>query len=567
MPPGEFSSRPPSGRPPLPRNRMSLDGISQGPPRPSQLISNDQRQRFTRRPPESAQLPAQPESLPVPLTPLRPQAVEIAASARPSMAARTIDFAVQQSQPVPVQPPVASMPPVPAQTLDQPDIKDFAPPPKVPKQRFHRPKIGIKIPKPKRPARQLMPVLIGVIGVLLIGAGGYSFLHWQSVRNNPDRIFADALQASMKIEQVQTDTTSPQIESSVIHDYGNAHNPVTSTKGTIHLAGAAFGVAGYGSARNTYLSYTKLPNGVAKNLSSQLTNGWVQLRSEGVQPLNIGSALAQVTDPRAQNFGPVVMANLPDKTRSQTMAYIAKNRIYRYDVKKVSRTKIGDTKVLVYKIKLNVDSLKIINQSAALAQGFAPAEFQAAANALEVFRDSDATFYIDTKTHRFKQIDSGNGQNKTSIAYSQYNQVAPANEPQTNLKWATFSPIQYQMETQVAALQSPADRDAARQAQLAKIHTALASYFGQTNAYPSFANLNNPEWVSVNLNALDPEVLRDPLSPTLTLSPTARAGSFAYETISTNPKVACDNVGNNLCTQYKLTATLTNNKFFIVQDP
>jgi hypothetical protein len=510
---------------------------------------------------------------------------------QPSMAARTIDFATRDTQSIetrPQPPPAPITSPIPTSVLpnqmgqtaaptDEPPIKrDFTPPPKIKTRRrwlakLRRSKVARtklpRLPVSRRGLKKVMPIVMPALGALVVIGAIIGYFHWQAVRNNPTRVFQDALQSSLSTQQITTQTSGGGLDSTVNHDFGVLTNPIVSSQSTIKLFGSNFDVAGFGTAQNSYVSYTGLPSIIPASLAKVVKNSWVQLRVNGVQPPGISGVLTNLADPRYQSFGPVLFANLPAKDRQQIMTYIAANHIYKYSVNKVTHTQVGGIKAVVYAVKLNADSLKVINQSAAVSEGFSPSDVEAATTAISNLKNASTTFYVSSKTHRFLQVVITQNGQTTTMSYSNYDQVTLPNEPVTQLGWTGFAPDQYQLETQAASHQTGAQRDAEREAQFSQLHSALATYFSQNGSYPTFANLNDQSWIATNLPGLDPEVFRDPQGSSLALATAATVNSFSYQPQPDGGVGVCDDSPNNLCTHYKLITILSTNQPYIVQDP
>jgi hypothetical protein len=140
-------------------------------------------------------------------------------------------------------------------------------------------------------------------------------------------------------------------------------------------------------------------------------------------------------------------------------------------------------------------------------------------------------------------------------------------EPQTKLTWRDFANAQMQIESQAASRQAPSELDASRKAALTILHTYLSQYYARTNSYPTTTNLNDQGWVAANFTGIDPAVFRDPLATSPILSTAPKVKTYAYQTQSENPKLACANTAENPCVHYMLTATLSNGQPHVVQDP
>jgi type II secretory pathway pseudopilin PulG len=93
-----------------------------------------------------------------------------------------------------------------------------------------------------------------------------------------------------------------------------------------------------------------------------------------------------------------------------------------------------------------------------------------------------------------------------------------------------------------------------RQRDIDELRVGLEAYFSQYKQYPTLNNVNDPAWRSVNMKAIDKEVMRDPGGSSYSLSSVPAKNIYAYHVTSTSGK-ACDNV-HTICTEYTLTATL-----------
>ncbi len=408
-------------------------------------------------------------------------------------------------------------------------------------------------------------ILLSGLVLIILGAV-FSLIRWQAAHNNPDRIFRDALLASMSTTKVQATAVEGPRNVQTQYDFSDLRNPVVSTKAKVQLAGANFELNGYGTSQNTYVSYKKLPAGISPAVVSAIQSGWIQLRAKGIQPPGVSAVLARVSDPRYLASGPVVFGNFPERTRIQLVDFLIGHHAYSYDPAKISHTKLNGTKVTAYTIKPNVGYLKIANQSAASSESFTLDNVQDAINALDALKGANLMFYIRNNDHRLQQVTISHNGTTASTLYSAYNQLDLPNEPQTRLTWQDFAKVQWQVESQAASHQPASALDATRRSNLASLHPYLAQYFAQNNTYPSLTNLNDQTWVASHFSGLDPSLLRDPLALNLALGTMAKAGAFAYQPKGADARKVCD-AATNACMHYKLIATLSDNQQFIVQDP
>ncbi len=301
----------------------------------------------------------------------------------------------------------------------------------------------------------MVPVTGLVLIVAVIG-GAVSLLHWQDAQNNPATIFSDALQNSYSTtglnKVIDTNTTKRQ----VTYDFSNMSNPVVSARETVSMYGSNFEIASYGSAKNTYFSYTKFPSNISPAITGLATDGWVQLRSNGKLPQGVNTTLTDLSDPRYLAIGLLTFGNFSLTTRTQLVNYVKAEHIYAFDANNVDRTTLDGTKVLAYPISLNVAYLKILDQSIAVDEGFSPSDVQDAINALSKWQGAKAIFYVSADSHEFVQIDLEKAGNFTDINYGDYNNASIPGEPETKLTWEDFAPVQNMIDQQAATHKSVA---------------------------------------------------------------------------------------------------------------
>ncbi|MDB5170331.1 MAG: hypothetical protein JWO35_25 [Candidatus Saccharibacteria bacterium] len=455
----------------------------------------------------------------------------------------------------------------PAPLPNLPESERFAPPKPVRKRR-KLPKLP-RFPKFRKPviSGRAIKIILIILAVSVVLGGLYALMRYQAYRNNPDTVFKDALQASLSTTKFQSETMPDTTSSKVSYDLSAPTNPMVSSEATIQLSGTSYDVNGYGTAKNTYVSYRSLPKTVSPSLSSVVQNAWVGVRINGALPAGVPTALAGAGDPRNLAYGPVFFANIAPKIRKQQVQYMIAKKVYDYKVEKVTQTKIGDTKVFVFAAQPNVSYLKIANQSAAFSAGLTPADIQDAVNALDNLKGATMKLYIAKSNHQLVRTEITKDNRTVSTTYSYDSNLALPTEPQTKLGWPDFASYQFQIEAQAATKQPAAQLDSTRKAQLDSLHSYLATYFAQNESYPSLANVNDQAWVAGNLNGIDPDVMRDPLASSLTLLAAPKAAVLAYQPLPPSGKGACDNTVANPCVHYKLIATLSNNQQYIVQDP
>jgi hypothetical protein len=341
---------------------------------------------------------------------------------------------IQPPQPPPPQPAVNET----ASPIVAPELKQFTPPPK----------------KPRRGRKILAIASIAILVVGIVG-GSYAYLHAQSIRNRPATVLRDALINSLQMPRVHLAMISDTSAADIQYDFSDSKHVVTSSVMTFQQSAKNFGLKGYGTTDATYFSYVTLPDNIDKKLSTSVLNGWIQMRSSGKLPTGAYPILSQQIDPRSLIIGPVLHANLDQKTREQIANFEISQKAYAYDATKVEKTNKGNYKVLAFHIQPNIGFLKVANQSLAASMGFTPNDTQSAVDALDQLKGSAWTVYIDRGSHQILELDITKSDGKTIVyQYVATNKEMP-NEPQTKVTWQYFAPYQKQLLDQAAVKVQP----------------------------------------------------------------------------------------------------------------
>lgn len=166
--------------------------------------------------------------------------------------------------------------------------------------------------------------------------------------------------------------------------------------------------------------------------------------------------MANLADPLYQAHGPIIVGNYALESRTQLVDFMLAQGVYKYDRNKVVKKSLDGVEVLVYQVKLNINYLKIANQSAAASHKLLPDTVQAAVDALDRIKDTRATLYITVADHRLQRLELTPLDGRVTVDYSNYNQLELPGEPQTKLTWKDFESAYTQISTQAAAAQAKA---------------------------------------------------------------------------------------------------------------
>ncbi len=301
--------------------------------------------------------------------------------------------------------------------------------------------------KPKKRKKILIIVAVVMAVILLIG-GIVSYARAQAAWNNPDKAMKDAIANNLKLKKVKSQTTSESINSTTEYDFSALKNPTISTESSIPQPKGPINMTGYGSVKNNYFSYTKLPSNLNSQGVKNAIDAVVQTRENGIKFKGVDGMPEKVSDPRYQVISPLLLGNYDDKTRSQLTDFMLNNKVYGYDINKVTSDKIKDEGVLAYPIKINVSYLRVSNQSAVFNMGFDPAEVQLGIDNLAYLEGAKVTIYIRKSDHKFTRIKvEKDGQTRT-IDYTNHDDVSMSDEPQTKLIWPNFEPVQNVIDAQ-----------------------------------------------------------------------------------------------------------------------
>lgn len=303
-------------------------------------------------------------------------------------------------------------------------------------------------PPPKKQRSKLATGLFALAGAVILAGGMIMLLHIQAAKNNPTTVMNDAIKNNLSVKNVESNTQTNNSDIATKYDLTSLKNPTVSSSATLTLPKGNIHIDSYGSAKNTFISYKELPKTINKDLASHTKNGWILLRSNGTAPKNANQVIVNLSDPRYQIYGPLIMGNLPANIQQQLINFIKEHKIYAFNEKSVKKEQVGGQKMFVYEVTPNVSYLKIASQSAAASVGFDPTEIQPAIDAMEQLKGAKVTFYIGAKDHKFAMVKiSKDGKTKT-ISYTNYNKTELPDAPQTKLAWPTFSQLQTLIDNQ-----------------------------------------------------------------------------------------------------------------------
>lgn len=99
-------------------------------------------------------------------------------------------------------------------------------------------------------------------------------------------------------------------------------------------------------------------------------------------------------------------------------------------------------------------------------------------------------------------------------------------------------------------------RNQAREDAINDISQQLESYYVENSEYPTLADMNNTNWLAINLKSLNHNDLRDPSAKSYQLVMLPARDVYSYD-VTASDGSTCNNT-SKLCAHYTLTATLEN---------
>ncbi|RTK94974.1 hypothetical protein EKI60_00750 [Candidatus Saccharibacteria bacterium] len=97
------------------------------------------------------------------------------------------------------------------------------------------------------------------------------------------------------------------------------------------------------------------------------------------------------------------------------------------------------------------------------------------------------------------------------------------------------------------------ERNKERQTDIKSLQVGIEGYYAQHGKYPTLSELNDSNWRTKNIKALEPDELKDPSGTGSKLVESPTANSYSYE-VKANDDTVCDNNVKD-CSKYVLTAT------------
>ncbi len=466
----------------------------------------------------------------------------------------------------------------------------FTPPTKAPidepvkRKRIKMPSIAWH----KLAQKRVIVPATAALGLALLGWGAYAGVQYIRTQGSPETIYKTALVHALSTQQVQISMQSPDNQLVTQLDLTALKSPRVSSAGTTLIAGMKFGIRGYGSSSDSYVSYSSVPTGVASSTANAVQNKWVQLRRAGQLPAAINAPLSNAADPRYQALGPMLFANTSPQTSQTIASFLVAHHVFGFDALKVTKVPLNGTKVLLYQGKFDADYAKLANRSVATSEGFSTQDIQRAIDAVGAYKGATSKLYVDPNGRKVVRLEltMSNGQ---TTSYDFTSHVSLPRQPSSNIDWPQFASTQLQLEAQASATVAPALRDSLRQTSLTTMQSALKLYFAKNGVYPSLANLNDQSWIAANLPSFDPDTTRDPQSSSLGLLASASVASapkpaaakgksaapvtatpiygYIYQPVTATGKPCANETATSAdqtCVQYSLTATLSTGKPYVL---
>lgn len=279
-------------------------------------------------------------------------------------------------------------------------------------------------------------VALVAVAVVLLAVAGAGLWWWNAQRNTPDKVFTSALSKLLSTKTITQSATQEGATGTVAYDIADIKNPKLSVAFTQKDSGMTIRMSGYGTLQNDYVKYTSFGSAMVDNALDGMVDKWVQLRVDGKMADGVDADMVSLADPRYMLFGDLIMGNFSASDRQKFLNYIAANKVYNYDPKKVVTETVHGKTVYVYSMTENVPKLKELNKQAAKLSGIQVADIQPALD--DLGKIGTTKVYIDVSTKEIVQYTTTDDGVAVSGSYTEYDTTSLPQEPKADLSWAQF---------------------------------------------------------------------------------------------------------------------------------
>ncbi len=389
-------------------------------------------------------------------------------------------------------------------------------------------------------------VLVFVIGIIaIIAKGGGS---------NPDTLFVTAMQNSLSTHSYSKKEVIGQDNIQLKQDVNDIKAPRQS--GTLDFVSATAKLEGYSSIQNSYARYTQLP-ATANNSTVTILNKWEQIRKNGMLPDSYKQFdnLEDLFDARSAVMGGIVIGSFADADQKTLLDLIQTSGIYSYDPATVSSENAEDGSALMrYDVTVNAAALKTLNQKVGALMGLPQADVDAIIKQIDpdTLAKTPIKMYISPDAQRIvKVVITGSDNQTDTITYDGFNSSVVANEPTADFQYDEFQSL---LTGQARPSLTGKAADSERKSDIDSLATNIEAFYNGTGFYPSFANVNDPEWIANNLKGVKETAFIDPAGTSKQLAAAPTANQYSYQPYANSSLASC---AGGACRYFRVTATLS----------
>jgi hypothetical protein len=297
------------------------------------------------------------------------------------------------------------------------------------------------VPPKRKSGRKLAGLLVVLLVVIAAGGGAYAMV--QQAKPTPDKVFQKALSVSMSTNSMSENIKSNTANVDYKFEFSDVSKPKVSAKGTTSVYDSiSLTVEGYDDAVSSYArtSYKSSSAGTTKDDGQPFDSGWIQIRQDGKLPetyTDSGNYLRGILDTVADGHigtnGDFINGNFSPVDRQKFINTINTNRIYAYDVAKVTKETLDGRAVFKYPVKVNAKALEELNKQVAKVTG-------ADSGFLEAVRSStaqvlDSTMYVAIDDGHLLKVVTTDGSQTATVTYSGFETTSIGRAPKPTSKW------------------------------------------------------------------------------------------------------------------------------------
>ena len=445
-----------------------------------------------------------------------------------------------------------------AQPLGSPGAEESVPPSFSPGANPYQsslpPSAGLPLPispKPPRQWKKLALIPAGLLSLAVVAAAAW-FVFFKP--ENPDALFRESLEKALSTKSLEASTveedSSFKYTSVTKMDISNVKEPKLSGATTYEYDTQKSSDEYYATKSNVFL---KTSDATLLGYSESVNNKWLQAVKDG-QTGGYAYGILGSTSTSWTFLGYFIHGNFEGADREELLKHIQEKEVYEYKADEVKGREIDGRSYFVYDIDVDEKELRELNKLAAKKMGINESDL----DSIYALSSSDIKIklYIDRGQKRIAIAEVDDSGIKFSAKFTGFDKTALPAEPKPEVSYEELETLTALPDETPGETFGSTPADVERKTDINALHGQIEAFYAQYGAYPTLANINDPNWRSQNMKGLDNEALKDPKGSSTTIVGTPKVGAYSYVAEPAN----CDNLtgfeSNGDCYAYTLTAIL-----------